>query len=122
MKELKLLFTEAWKEAKDNPLEALGSAAAFAFICFWTYLMLIIASVIGQENVMSVEDFWWEAHNELKELGLQRKFDKQLAKMKNQEKHRYKDTKQMWEYALTKVKNEYHESKNLDKKRRRSKG
>ena len=47
MKELKLLFTEAWKEAKDNPLEALGSAAAFAFICFWTYLMLIIASVIG---------------------------------------------------------------------------
>jgi hypothetical protein len=46
MKELKLLFTEAWKEAKDNPLEALGSAAALAFICFWTYLMLIMASVI----------------------------------------------------------------------------
>ena len=122
MKELKLLFTEAWKEAKDNPLEALGSAAAFAFICFWTYLMLIIASVIGQENIMSVEDFWWDAHSTIKELGLQKKFDKQLAKMQNQEKHKYKDTKQMWEYALTKVKNEYHEIKNLDKKRRRSKG
>ena len=104
MKELKLLFTEAWKEAKDNPLEALGSAAALAFICFWTYLMLIMASVMYQENVMSVEDFWWDAHNELKELGLQRKFDKQLAKMRFQDKHKYKDTKQMWEYALAKVK------------------
>ena len=54
---------------------------------------------------MSVEDFWWFTHNELQELGLQKKFDKQLEKMKTQEKHKYKDTKQMWEYALSKVKN-----------------
>ena len=54
---------------------------------------------------MSVEDFWWDAHNTIKEFKLQRKFDKQLKKMEHQEKHQYKDTKQMWEYALNKVKN-----------------
>ena len=53
---------------------------------------------------MSVEDFWWDAHNELKNLGLQKKFDKQVQKMRHQEKHRYKDTRQIWEYALAKVK------------------
>ena len=53
---------------------------------------------------MSVEDFWWDTHNEIKELGIQRKFDKQLEKMRNQEKHQYKDIRQMWEYALNKVK------------------
>ena len=55
-------------------------------------------------NNMSVEDFWWDTHNELKELGLQKKFDKQVQKMRHQEKHRYKDTRQIWEYALAKVK------------------
>ena len=54
-------------------------------------------------NNMSVEDFWWDTHNELKELGLQRKFDKQLEKMRTQDKHKYKDTKDMWEYAFAKV-------------------
>ena len=54
---------------------------------------------------MSVEDFWWDAHNELKELGLQRKFDKQLEKMRTQDKHRYKDAREQWTYALNKVKN-----------------
>ena len=54
---------------------------------------------------MSVEDFWWDTHNELQELGLQKKFDKQIKKMETQEKHRYKDTKEIWEYALAKVKN-----------------
>ena len=53
---------------------------------------------------MSVEDFWWDTHNELQELGLQRKFDKQIKKMETQEKHKYKDPRQVWEYALNKVK------------------
>ena len=57
-------------------------------------------------NNMSVEDFWWNTHYELKELGLQKKFDKQVEKMKHQEKHMYKDTRQIWEYALAKVKEE----------------
>ena len=53
---------------------------------------------------MSVEDFWWDAHKELKELGLQKKFDAQLEKMKFQDKHQYKDTRAKWIYALNKVK------------------
>jgi len=55
---------------------------------------------------MSVEDFWWDAHNEIKELGLQKQFDKQLKKMRTQDKHRYKDTRDQWVYALNKIKNE----------------
>ena len=54
-------------------------------------------------NNMSVEDFWWDTHNELKKLGLQKKFDKQIKKMQTQEKHKYKDTRQKREYALKKV-------------------
>ena len=53
---------------------------------------------------MSVEDFWRDTHNELKELGLQKKFDKQVKKMETQEHHKYKDARQVWEYALNKVK------------------
>ena len=54
---------------------------------------------------MSVEDFWWDTHNELTKLGLQKRFDKQVKKMLTQEKQQYKDTRQIWEYALSKVKN-----------------
>ena len=53
---------------------------------------------------MSVEDFWWDTHNELKKLGLQKEFDAQVEKMRTQERHQYKDTRQVWEYALNKVK------------------
>ena len=52
---------------------------------------------------MSVEDFWWDTHNELKELGLQKKFDKQIKKMETQEKHKYKEVCELWEYALMRV-------------------
>ena len=54
---------------------------------------------------MSVEDFWWDTHNELTKLGLQKKFNKQIKKIRTQEKHRYKDTREQWAYALDKVKN-----------------
>ena len=57
-------------------------------------------------NNMSVEDFWWDTQNELKELGLQKKFDKQIKKMSTQEKHQYKDARERWAYALEKVKEE----------------
>ena len=61
--------------------------------------------IINGLNNMSVEDFWWDTHNELVELGLQKKFDKQIKKMQTQEKHRYKDTREQCMYALEKVKN-----------------
>ena len=53
---------------------------------------------------MAWEDLWWDTHNELKKLGLQKQFDKQLQKMDTQDKHKYKDTRARWEYALKKVK------------------
>ena len=56
-------------------------------------------------NKMSVEDTLWFIYEEVEKKGLRRKFDKQVKKMLTQEKHQYKDTKQMWEYALNKVKN-----------------
>ena len=57
-------------------------------------------------NKMSVEDTLWFIYEEVEKKGLRRKFDKQVEKMKYQDKHRYKDTRQIWEYALNKVKEE----------------
>ena len=56
-------------------------------------------------NNMSVEDTLWFIYEEVEKKGLRRKFDKQVKKMETQEKHKYKDPKQIWEYALNKVKN-----------------
>jgi len=39
MKELKLLFTEAWKEAKNEPLEAIGSLIALLSTVFIFYCL-----------------------------------------------------------------------------------
>ena len=49
------------------------------------------------------EDFWWDTTKELKELGLGEDFNKQLKKMDTQDKHKYKDTRAKWRYALDKV-------------------
>ena len=59
--------------------------------------------IINGLNNMSYEDFWWDTHNEIERLGLRKEFDKQVEKMKYQEKHKYKDTRQVWEYALNKL-------------------
>ncbi len=58
------------------------------------------------------EDFWWDTSKEIQELGLKKAFDKQLEKMDTQDKHRYKDTRQRWEYAKTKVINNLKKEKN----------
>jgi hypothetical protein len=52
---------------------------------------------------MSYEDTYYHIYMEVREQGLTKAFDKQLEKMRTQEKHRYKDTKDMWEYAFAKV-------------------
>eukprot|EP01050_Picozoa_sp_SAG11_P001535 SAG11_NODE_67_length_18762_cov_13.942560_16_plen_65_part_00 len=49
------------------------------------------------------EDFWWETSKSIEEKGLRKEFDAQLEKMSTQDKHRYKDTRDRWSYALTKV-------------------
>ena len=53
---------------------------------------------------MSVEDTLWFIYKEVEKRGLRKKFDKQVKKMDTQEKHKYKDPRQVWEYALNKVK------------------
>jgi len=47
MKELKLLFSEAWKEAKRDPKEALGTLVTFVAICGLCYALMIICYIIG---------------------------------------------------------------------------
>ena len=60
---------------------------------------------------MAWEDLWWEIHNEITELKLNKKFDDQLEKMMHQDKHRYRDTCDRWQYARDKVVRLYHEKK-----------
>ena len=53
---------------------------------------------------MSYEDFWYDITEEIKRLKIRKEFDAQLEKMKFQDKHQYKDTRDKWRYALDKVK------------------
>ncbi len=39
----------------------------------------------------------------LEEKGLRKQFDKQLRKMDNQGKHKYKSISERWEYAYRKI-------------------
>ena len=50
------------------------------------------------------EDMLFEIHKEVKKKGLTKKFDKQLRKMSNQDKHNNKTACEKWEYALNKIK------------------
>ena len=49
------------------------------------------------------EDTMYRIYKEVEEKKLRRKFDKQLKKMKTQEKYKYKEVCELWEYALKKV-------------------
>jgi hypothetical protein len=49
------------------------------------------------------EDFWWNITESIKNKGLKKEFDDQLKKMDSQEKHRYKDIRDKWDYAYHKV-------------------
>ena len=53
---------------------------------------------------MSLEDEMMFIYREVQEKGLQEKFDKQLAKMRTQDKHAHKTANERWEYALNKIK------------------
>ena len=57
------------------------------------------------------EDFWYETHQSLEKKGLKKEFDAQLDKMRYQDKHRYKDTRDRWEYALSKVITQHNDKK-----------
>ena len=50
------------------------------------------------------EDTMYEIPTELTESKLWSKFNKQLKKISTQEKHKYKDVCERWEYALKRIK------------------
>ena len=50
------------------------------------------------------EDTMYAIHTELTESKLWGKFNTQLKKMNTQEKHKYKDLCEKWEYAFNKIK------------------
>ncbi len=53
---------------------------------------------------MSLEDTMMSIYNEVKEKGLQEKFDEQLAKMKKEDKHANKTANGRLDYALRRIK------------------
>ena len=50
------------------------------------------------------EDTMYKIHTELTESKLWGKFNKQLKKMSKQDKHKYKEVAERWEYAYNKIK------------------
>jgi hypothetical protein len=52
---------------------------------------------------MAWEDFWWDITESIDREGIRKEFDAQLEKMNSQDKHRFKDTRDRWEYAYNKV-------------------
>ena len=52
---------------------------------------------------MSLEDEMMFIYQEVKTKGLQEKFDKQIAKMLNQDKHKHKTANERWDYALKRI-------------------
>ena len=57
------------------------------------------------------EDTLNRIYHKVKEKKLKRKFDAQLKKMSHQDKHKYKDTRDKWAYAWSKVTSSYKENK-----------
>jgi len=49
------------------------------------------------------EDLWYEIHNDINNRGLNKEFEAQLKKMRSQDKHRYKEVRDRWSYAHSKV-------------------
>ena len=49
------------------------------------------------------EDLYWDVYTRLKELNLSVEFSKQLKKMDEQKKHKYKSHREKWEYAFARV-------------------
>jgi len=49
------------------------------------------------------EDFWYEITESINSKGLRKEFDAQLEKMNHQDKHRYKDVRDKWDYAYKKI-------------------
>jgi hypothetical protein len=60
------------------------------------------------------EDAFYEIYEDIDQKGLKPQFDAQVQKMLNQEKHKNKSAKEMWEYAHHKVTSSFTSESNLD--------
>jgi len=60
------------------------------------------------------EDAFFEIYEDIKIKGLRANFDKQLNKMRFQDKHKHKSVKETWEYAHNKVTSSLDLKDNLD--------
>jgi len=49
------------------------------------------------------EDLFYEITESIESKGLRKEFDAQLEKMRYQDKHKYKETRDKWSYAHEKV-------------------
>ena len=58
------------------------------------------------------EDIFYEITESINNLGLKKEFDAQLEKMRNQDKHRYKEVRDRWDYAYQKVIRKYENKRN----------
>ena len=61
----------------------------------------------GDKRMGHYEDLFWEITESVNRMGIRKEFDAQLEKMRSQDKHKYKDTKDRWDYAYQKVKSEW---------------
>ena len=50
------------------------------------------------------EDIMFEIYEEIQRENLKEQFDRQIEKMKSQDKHRFKNVVEKWEYALYRIK------------------
>lgn len=60
------------------------------------------------------EDLFYEITESVDRMGIRKEFDAQLEKMRHQDKHRYKETRDRWEYAYQKVKRAWSEQNQKD--------
>tara|TARA_R100001594_G_scaffold22856_1_gene44395 strand:+ start:478 stop:672 length:195 start_codon:yes stop_codon:yes gene_type:complete len=60
------------------------------------------------------EDMFYEITESINEKGLKKEFEAQLEKMRHQDKHKYRETRDRWRYAHDKVLKKLQENKNKD--------
>lgn len=59
------------------------------------------------------EDSFYEIYDQIRVKNIEDAFNKQICKMDNQPKHKYKSVKEKWEYAYMRVTSSNYEYKKL---------
>ena len=53
------------------------------------------------------EDLFYEITESVDNMGMRKEFNAQLEKMRSQDKHKYKETRDRWSYARKKIEQLY---------------